>query len=512
MKEDSIRFAPKWRVHRLVPILLLLCLASAGCATGRRSSDFDLGFIASRDTDLRGSRRLRMLGPFFERKTADNGATLTAVRPFFNARNNPQEDRSISEYLWPVGIVKRHHKEVYWRVLTAFGIDFDNTDPDSRWQLRVFPILFAGRDSKGAGYFAIFPIGGKINEFLGMDRIKFVLFPLYASSSRGRLKAHDILWPLISWTKGPGIWRYRIAPFYGKSVNGDDWTKRFVLWPLWSSARYNYPDSNGYGFILFPLFGFTKLSDQIGWSFLPPVFSFSHSRKHKELNSPWPFVQYASGSYEKLWLWPLWGTAAAEHGRTSFALWPVVSWSKTDRRGYVLRRLSVVPLIWYETKSASSPVSSSSRRIMSEPGPRREVIDRYFKLWPLMSYCREGEAAHFRMLDLWPTKRLDPVERNMAPFWTLYSHERVGDTREDELLWGLFRYRRNGKGLRKLSLFPLISTDRSIDRREWSFLLGLAGYKREGLRKTYRLLYFIKFSTGKKDAEQKSSVNGGIEP
>jgi hypothetical protein len=104
--------------------------------------------------------------------------------------------------------------------------------------------------------------------------------------------------------------------------------------------------------------------------------------------------------------------------------------------------------------------------------------------------------------------RAASVERNFAPLWTLYSRERHGTASEDEVLWGLFRSRRESGGARSLSLFPLFSVSSSPEdggRADLSLLLGAVRVRREGLRGHCRLLYFLRF--GAADERQTTDPN-----
>jgi len=482
-----------------------------------------------------------------------DGKTFAAVRPFYSRVGDEENRRVLQDFLWPVAMHKDFLGETYWRVLCAFGHDFDNTRPGGRFRFILFPFVYAGRDIHGERYFAVFPVGGKVNEFLGRDTIRFVLFPLYMYSAINDVKTTDVIWPFVSWTTGHDVSRFRVFPLYGQSGKGDVWKKRFVVWPVWTSAHYAYPDGQtGGGFVLWPLFGHARLTDQTSWMFLPPFFRWSWNDKgYRSGNTPWPFVQYSyggKGRAEKLFLWPLWGARSTEAYRSSFFLWPLGSSLDVDRGPYRLHQFSFFPFVFYEKKEARGqrsevrgqppsptgygvPGRSEVRGVESELADGQEVeaqgsntefqvssfesvsntpslhhsitptnpvvTGRYFKLWPLASYLREDDATRIRLLDLWPGKQLSAIERNLAPLWTLYSHVRVGGAGEDEVLWGLFRRSNDGQGRRHLSLFPLFSCDRSAadDSRRWSFLMGLMGYKREGLRKTYRVLYFLSFST-----------------
>ena len=460
-----------------------LCLALSGCAGLRPPRRFDLGFLASRDTSPEGYARSRGAGPVLERQAAPDGRSFRAVRPVFSEVRDPVRERRLRDFLWPVGMIKNDRRDTFWRFLTAFGHDFNETEPGPRYRCAVLPVLFWGRDRDGQGYFAVFPLGGTIREFLGRDRIDFALFPLYARSAVNDVVTHDVLWPFLSRTRGGDVRRDKVFPFYGRSVNGPDWEKTFVLWPLWTSARYHYPASSGGVFILFPLFGRVNLTDQQGWMLLPPFFKWIRGERHREAWCPWPFVQYASGEFEKRYLWPLWGTRSAEGVRSWFALWPLISQTTVQTGPETTRRFFVVPFFTY---------TSRTQQTEGAPGEEAVVRARLVKLWPVFSYRRAEESARLRIPELWPFGRVGGVERNLAPLWTLYARVRVQGTVEHEVLWGLGRYRREADGSRRGSLFPLLAWETGRESRRWSFLLGLAGYERRGLRKIYRLLYCVR--------------------
>ena len=438
-----------------------------------------------------------MLGPFVHWQQATNGTTFRAIRPLWNRARDPVRDRALTEVLWPVSMFKTYRGESYWRVLLGFGHDFDTEEPGSRYRFIVFPILYAGIDANDDGYFGVFPVGGKVNEFLGRDKIRFFAFPLYMYSSIHDVETHDVIWPFISWTHGKGVARYRFFPFYARSARDEQWVKTTVMWPFWTSVRSTNPKLPGSGFILFPLYGQARLGDRRTWWVIPPFFKYDRSDKDTVVNSPYPFIQYSSGTVDKFYVWPLWGRKSTENMKSGFLLWPICAAESVERTGYTQKRFRALPLVYYQSRTAKPEEEDSG-----------EVTQRYFKLWPLFSYRREGDEARLRTLDLWPARHTPSIEKNLAPFWTLYSRERVGEAKEDELLWGLFRYRRDGEAVRKLSLFPLFSWRNTgkeeAGRRGWSFLLGLIGYERRGLRRTFKLLY-LPITFGKDDSEVEPS-------
>jgi hypothetical protein len=509
----------RFAARGLKPAGLLLLALAAGCASPGSACRFDLGPIASCDRAPDGNLRIRALGPVFERQVAEDGKKFTVVRPFYARVEDPERKRLLQEYLWPVGMRKNLDNELDWRFVLIFGHDFDVTNEKSKWRFYGLPFVFAGRDQNGKSYFAIFPLAGKVNEFFSMDEITFFLFPLYMHSKIHEMDTYDYLWPLISRSTGGRTDRFRVLPFYGKATHGDDWVKKTVMWPFWNSVKYNYPNDKGGGFILFPIMGHIKLDSQETWMVVPPLFRWSTSTKVHEVNSPWPIYLSSSGAVkEQLYLWPLWGSKKVGNIDSSFLLWPVCHAENVDETDETIYRLSVLPFTYYESKYAKPPEPKKPSRFgVIEKQPERaganipeeseiakkHATARYFKLWPLFSYRRAGCDKKFQAIDLWPGKQLAPVERNMAPYWTPYISMTGSYGTETEVLWGMYRRQENADGAH-LSVFPFFSKDRAGDgsaRASWSVLYGLLGCEREGLQKTWRLLYLLKFKTGKSETE-----------
>lgn len=476
-------------------------LCWAPCAFGE-SSGVDLGPIVSHDVDVNGNERWRILGPFIEKRTLADGEVLWAVRPFFSSIQHSAEYDRAYDVLWPVWFYRmrtnpvvypaetggRPSAESWWRFagFTYFR-DWNIEDPHSRYSLWVLPFYFQGRDEHGKPYAALFPVGGTIRDFLGKDESSFVLFPLTWYARINQVRTRAFLWPILSSTKGPGVERFAIFPFYGVSKRRTDYDKRFIMWPLLTWARYGEPGATGYGYVIFPLFGHVKLEDQESWLVLPPLFRFSKGPSLNQIYCPWPLFQKSSGIVDKLYIWPLWGRKTRGNRTTSFVLWPLYLTSRSYLMETRSHRVMVLPVVFLETKW---------RKTGDDAAKQQEImVSRTFKLWPLLSCRREKDRFRFHFPSLWPFKDYEQIDRNYAPLWTLYSHSRCDAVSEDELLWGLFQYRRSVSGMMNISLFPLFSISRKELNKEyeWSFLKGLVGYERISERKKIRLLYIFTF-------------------
>jgi hypothetical protein len=474
----------------MVAMVSVVC----GCVSTPRSQ-IDAGPIYQRDVDLHGNRVLQAVGPLIEKQASPSGMDFKALRPFWSRVADTSEDRTVSDFLWPIGMSKVRQGERDWRFFPAYGHDFDISQRHSRHRWAVFPFLFGGRSLQNERYFSVFPFGGTLHEFLGRDRILFVLFPLYAYSEMNAIRTHSILWPIYSRSKGDGVDRLRVWPFYGISRNVDRWTKRFVMWPFWTSVQYEYPDQKGGGFVFFPFYGQVDVGDRHARMLVPPFFKVEWAgESHLAWNAPWPFLQYSRGEIDKLYVWPLYGRKQAENEKQWFALWPLISHRQTTRPDVIRKHFRAVPLVYFESTIQRQMVDA---HVETE----NEALSRYFKLWPLFSYRREANCSMFRVLALWPLKRTPGIERNWAPLWSVFTRQRLGETIDSELLWGLYRRRRSPDG-GSLSVFPFIQSRRDDDTRSWSLLYGLMGCERAGTQRRWQFLYFMHIGGREQNGDQ----------
>ena len=474
--------------HYLIISVLVCVLSGIGLCCAGEPGGIEFGPIISHDWTVDGSERWRILGPLVEKQTMADGRVLWAFRPFFSAVNNPAEHRSDHNVLWPVWIERRVGDRMQWSfVCFTFWHDWNVNDPRSRYSLWVLPIYFQGRDENKKPYVAVFPLGGTIRDFILWDELNFVLFPVMSHLRMKQVETTSFLWPIFASVKGAGVKRFRVFPFYGVSKRRTDYEKRFVLWPFWTSSRYGMSGSSGYGYILFPFFGHLKLEDQESWFFIPPLFRFSKGARMNLIYCPWPLFQKSSGEVDKLYIWPFWGRKTRGSRKTSFLLWPLCLRSTHYEENLECKRNMVLPVVFIDTK----------RAICDDKSKRGDVVFRSVKVWPLLSSLRDGDRFYFHFPSLFPYKDFEVIERNYAPLWTLYSHSRAGAVSEDELLWGLFRYRRS-ETMMDLSLFPVFSVGKNKERNgyEWSLLKGLVGYKRTSEARSIRLFYIFTIGGG----------------
>jgi len=404
--------------------------------------------------------------PFYDNLTTTNGSFF-AVRPFYSHTIVAEGD--IQDVLWPLYSRKEFKEEQSSRALIFWWThQFPSDQTSVRDRNWLLPFYFQGTDKNGEGYFALFPLGGTINEFLGRDKIMFVLFPMFGKSQINDVKTTSVLWPVYSHTRGAGIQRDRVFPIIGKSTLEGKYEKHFLFWPFWTSAEYFYPGDSGKAWLLFPLCGRAKLEQESTWWILPPFFRFTDGVKQDKISCPWPFIQRVdSEKYRKNYIWPIWGQKRFPEGlkQRTFLFWPIFWSEKSQEAGVVKTRRMAVPLFFMD--HIYRPAS---------PEAERTEISNYWKLWPLMSWQNEGSVSRFRMLELWPIKDAAPIERNWAPLWTLYKRTTVDGVVRKDILWFAWHSEKEPEA----------------ERKEWSLLKGLLAYKKQGDARSMRFLYFLR--------------------
>jgi hypothetical protein len=461
----------------------LFILMIAGCAGvlpvhGGPVHDFGCLFSTG-ESDDKGISGWSGVGPVLEHVEGQS-REFDAMRPFYTQETD-ERGRTVLDILWPVGTVRTWGKKTDWRFLTAFGGDADRYDPASAYHAWFLPLVFFGRTKAGEDYGAVFPLGGKLGEFMGRDEMSFVLFPLYAHSRLNDLETDHVLWPLISRTTGTGVYQARFFPFYGYSSRSNAWERSYVMWPVWNHVREKRPGSEGSGYMVFPLFGHVNFKDQETWMVLPPLFRHTRTKDGTEGACPWPIVQWRKGPSSKFYMWPIYGRRATEGDRVSFWAWPLVWKGVTESGKDRQDRFRVFPLYAQE-----------SRRVIKASATN--VTERYVSVWPVMAYEREGSNTEVRVLDLWPFRDTRPVERNLTPWWTLFSRQRNAEGTQGRVLWGLARWKTRNDGDAYRSIFPLVSwkaNGRTDAYREWDMLKGLIGYHRDPEARTLQFLYFL---------------------
>ncbi len=406
----------------LLPSLLL----AQGCMVSRQRTELGPLYYRREPPGEPGAEQSAVLWPFFQRYESER-VRQTAFRPLLNVRT-VETDRDLGtlfevEALWPLFLYRKTEgpTRLKTRLLPFFfHTRFQHPGGGEETDTALFPFLLFGTSEAEENYFALFPLGGSLRGFFSKDRIRFLLFPLYADTREGDFRARHLLWPFIRYGKGGGRSSFRIWPLVGWKEKEGWYKKFFVLWPFFARVQTllgtEHPTDSWY---FLPFYARQQTAFGKIHYFLYPFFSYQrHERpghRFREWTLPWPFVRITRG--DKVWkteIWPLWGRRKKPKYANQFVLYPVyrsLVYGEPRKRTH---RRYILPFYW-------------SWSLRDEE--RNELIGKRVKGWPLFDYTRaEGGVTSFRTLSpLWFWRPQGGFERNYSDFWTLYKVRRDPD-------------------------------------------------------------------------------------
>jgi len=415
--------------------LFLVWAAAALCGCAASRERVELGpLYAKRAFAQPRSTEWSALWPFLD-GYEDEATEQFGLRPLLNLRETrgpePSEEKIEAQALWPLflyretGGAKRKTVRLF---PLFFHRDYVRTDGTEESDTALVPFLWRGRSSDDReNYFALFPLGGTLKGFFAKDRIRFVLFPLYADTSEGEHRSYHVLWPFFRYSSGGGKSSFKLWPFYGTKKKEGQYEKTFVLWPFYVRVRERlgseHPLDSWY---LLPFYGDQQTAFGRIRYFLYPFFSYQRNERpghrFREWQAPWPLFSIARGDrYRKTWIWPFWGT---------------------EERGSYHRDMIAYPLYWHSAYRSADRLNERRYLLpfywswrLEDQGTRARQSR--VKIWPFVSWSRSGETASSveALSPLW-FRDPDGFERNYGPLWRWYrrSVSETGATRT-RLFW-----------------------------------------------------------------------------
>lgn len=428
-----------------------------------------------------------VLGPLGVYREEGPRSTL-GLRPLLLRETDAASDSTEGDLLYPFGAYSREREDVDWRFFTLFRrteVEPPGREEATPSEVSLYPFLFWRTGSPGRpGYFAFFPLGGRLRDRFGRDDITFALFPLYARTVNEGVRTTHLPWPLVAAWSGPEQAGWQLWPLYGRDVRPGRFDKTFFLWPLGFAQDLDLDTENPKQVrVLLPLYSLLRSPQRDETTILWPFFSKITDRQegYEEWHVPWPFVRVARGETRRITrLWPFYSSAVRQTRTDEYLLWPLYLTERDDAEGWRLTRRRI---LYYLVQDA--------REERPEEGRSRHRLD----AWPLFFYEAEGDAATFQALALLESflPRDAALARSWAPLWTLYRYQRGPDGHTvSSLLWNLYR-REEAEGLFAWQLAPLVAYRAEEGAggpvRDLWLLLGLVQVHSTPDRRGLRLLY-----------------------
>ena len=395
------------------------------------------------------------VGPFFEyRRTEPGDATFWAIRPFYSRVESTAARTAVHDVLWPLVSYRSHADASWWSAFLLFHGDARATDPS--WTFDIFPFWFSGTTRKGEDYWAFFPFYGNHPHVLLMDDFSCVLWPIWHTYEVKGVRSHAVCWPFVTWRDDPrpgvGVW-----PFYGYARQRES-EHHYALWPLVTWAAYDEDrDTSGAGhsWWVLPFYGEVRRARESQTLVIPPFFSYTETDSAKRWRLPWPFVDFESTSVrDRISVWPLWeqirGYSFADRQKerpeewTWRFGWKLVENTELSSGRTFEKRFNFFPFFTWERRwkaSGSKFNVQSSTSQVPRGRERGELQSSYLRVWPFWSSETEGGRTRSRTLELIPIRHSEGVERNWAPFWSLWEKDERPDGRTRySILWNFIAW------------------------------------------------------------------------
>lgn len=407
--------------------MALLCLRASAADLPPRYPELPPVWSYDRaDKATDAPARFRAIGPVFEKRFFDDPKlSYSAFRPLWSRQDSPDGMWNM-DFIWPLSVWRDSWHVDYQWVLLYFG----STDSDGRYRQYIIPIWFCGRDADKKFYWGLFPLYGDVKDLISYDQTTFIAWPLYWHTEKNGTKGEAYVWPLVNMESGPRSDKFRAFPFYAyNDVYARHYTQSF-LWPIVETTKSQSETTPGQGWMFWPFYGRNTFDDKTTWSVLWPLITHAKRGDNAGVrtHAPWPIVRY-SRDYERegermLWIWPFWGRRLKADENSQFFVFPL-GWYLEDRGEQRNSRWYwALPVYWTQV-------------VYDKGRTKRELL--YRRFWPVASYYEEGDGASLRILDIWPVRRTEPIERNWSALWTLYSYDETAKGYSWDCLWGMLR-------------------------------------------------------------------------
>lgn len=438
--------------------------------------------------------RMRLLGPVYE----SDFRTMTALRPLQLELRDTQKQEWRGYLLPPFWAGKYTPTRREW---SMFGLIRSRTlkYPSGRevYDGMAFPIWFM-RDTGDpkTSYKAVFPLCGKIYNFLGNDEMRWYLWPLWLYTRQRDEEHFSFPWPFIRWQRGPKSHGWALWPLHGHFEQKGKYANMYCFWPLMYDYRtYKYK-------------GQQDPNIPRRRSGFLPFYALETSDNVRDVSAPWPFMGYRiekSPKYNEMrFLWPIWVqgrgeekyvnrvapfyTHSIKHGLDKqWFCWPFIKVQHWQRLGIHFEQAQFLYfLIWHQ-----------NQRFKNEG---QLCFAEKTHVWPLCSYWNDGMGRiQFQMFSPFEVflQHSDSVRQLYTPLFALYKfNQKNADTTEESVLFNLINERRE-KDQRQLTVGPLLDYRSEKNNAKFELLKGLLGYSKVNDRKVVRL-FWMKFETSPK--------------
>ncbi|MGA1205407.1 MAG: hypothetical protein ACO3ZW_06325 [Opitutales bacterium] len=401
-------------------------------------------------------------GPVFA-DTMREGTRILSIRPFWTSFESGQTGTTSAHILYPL---------FNWTdrgdILSANGfnlLQYRRNEASGETFFQLFPFVFINRtQSEDTSYFAVWPIGGVLQNRLFRDRITFAAWPLFVRTQRDDETRTHLPYPFIQMLEGPRSRGFGLWPLYGHFERENDYHHRWALWPF----HYHYRDNLDHEvpYVRFGILPFYHRetaeglkSETFGWPFFGYRRDWEPRVPYSENRYFWPFLVQGRGEEKHINRWLPFYAHEKKPGRESFWYgWPFLKRESFEQLGLSRDRTTLLYFLYRD-------------ELQSFQGGQARLTT----VWPFAGYWNDGKGRRqLQMLDpltvFFP--RNEKVKENWSPLFALYRFDERMGNRRHSLLWDLVVLERDPEGMKAFYLGPLFEWESG---GPWKLLKGLVG-------------------------------------
>jgi len=418
-----------WLAWRAALVILLVTMHAPAQAL-----DFKLWPLIDYHSEP-GQRRLHVLGPIFSYETGPEQSAL-ALRPLFALTRQQHGERRDFSLLYPLFVSHRDAEGRDDRVLLIRYRSENAARPD-QWDRRftIYPFVFYRYSHTLGTSLSVLPFYVNLRDFLGYERVRMILFPLFLRLEEPLLNRTWLPFPFVEWTGGTLGRGFRIFPVYGWEQEGETNRFEYIMWPFYVQQERHFTRPERERRLIFaPFYSRIDSPTQESRAYVGPFITHTIDRtaNTETRGFPWPLwmSQYnlTTGERTGLRLAPFYEDMRSGNLHDHFVLWPLYRWKEQETDAYRYTRSDVMLMVYRNIHE-------------QQPDYRRE---RWLRtLVPLYRYSAENESSEWSAPALFDAvfPRNPMIKLEYAPLWQLYTRQQDGtQPARWSLLWDLVSF------------------------------------------------------------------------
>ena len=424
-------------------------------------------------------------GPLFYGQPAPEGGRVSGFRPIYLERHAPNGVLAEAAFLYPLYIYRSYgdtYESSLFDLINRYGRK-DGAPASSRTEEQTFDVwpFYFSRETGDptTSYHAVFPIAGTVQDFLGMQKVSWVLFPLYVQSEHHGAVTTATPWPILRVTHGAEE-GFALWPLFGHDERPGAFRKSFYLWPLiWDNTIQppedkpaGTPPTRQVGFL--PFYAAERGPGKVNEAYLWPFFGYTDRTapdRYHETRYFWPFLVQGRGDSQYVNRWgPIYTHSIRKGIDKTWYGWPLWREVRLNEGGVDQTKKQLFYFVYFDLvqRSPTNPSAAPAEKL---------------HVWPIFSLWDNG-AGHRQFQFPSPLEVFFPntneVRENWSPFFSLYRSDcRATGDRRSSVLWDAVTWESHPRQERSsFHLGPLVSMELSPEEDRWSVASGLFGWKR----------------------------------